>query len=416
MTAKTTTLLGRIRAWGIAACAAILLPGAAQADPLTVTWTAPGDDGNVGRASSYDIRYRTVAISGTDTLSWWNAATSVIGEPTPLVAGSSESFTVNGLLAGTTYYFLIRTSDEVPNVSGFSNVSVRQTGSVTLATPSGFTAEVVSGDVRLTWETPASGAGSGYHIYRRIPGGSDTRVHTGPVGETSWSDLTVVAGTIYEYRIRTYEGTSEGVAAMASVTVPPVDVVLATPSSFTAEVVSGDVRLAWQTPATGVGSGYHIYRRIGSGGSDTRVHTGPVGETSWTDSTVVVGTTYEYRIRTYEGTSEGAPAMASVTVSTIQLAALGDEIRGYPNPARESVTLRYRGGTEEGEPGRVRIVIYDLNGRKICQLIDGIVSAGEHAIKWACRSDGGNPVAPGIYNVILDGPTGRSVTRLAIVP
>src|SRR3989442_7591253 len=118
---------------------AILLGGAgfaptALADSVALVWTAPGDDWNTGRASSYEMRYSENPVAG-DTVSWWASAASVGTIPAPLQAGSRESFIVAGLAPGTTFYFAIRTSDEVPNVSGFSNIAVKQTtsGSVPLA-------------------------------------------------------------------------------------------------------------------------------------------------------------------------------------------------------------------------------------------------------------------------------------------
>jgi hypothetical protein len=100
---------------------------AANWNSIALTWTAPGDDGTVGRASQYDIRYATSNISGTDTTTWWNQATQCTGEPVPQTAGTAEAFTVTGLQPSRTYYFVIKTADEVPNWSGFSNVAVRTT-------------------------------------------------------------------------------------------------------------------------------------------------------------------------------------------------------------------------------------------------------------------------------------------------
>ena len=51
---------------------------------LTLTWTATGDDGSNGAASSYDVRYSTSAINNGN----WNAATQATGEPSPQLAGS----------------------------------------------------------------------------------------------------------------------------------------------------------------------------------------------------------------------------------------------------------------------------------------------------------------------------------------
>ena len=111
----------------MAATLVFVLPAlaAAQTVSTTVLWTAPGDDGMSGRASSYALRYRTTAIVGTDTTSWWNGATSISGLPAPGVSGATDSVVVSGLDPTKTYYFILRTADEVPNWSGFSNVAIK---------------------------------------------------------------------------------------------------------------------------------------------------------------------------------------------------------------------------------------------------------------------------------------------------
>jgi len=93
---------------------------------ITLTWTSPGDDGTVGTASLYDIRYSHVSV-GTDTSGWWNTADTVIGEPSPSSPGTTDSCQATGLSSETTYYFLIKTADEVLNWSGFSNVAYETT-------------------------------------------------------------------------------------------------------------------------------------------------------------------------------------------------------------------------------------------------------------------------------------------------
>jgi len=97
---------------------------------LQLNWTAPGNDGNVGTAASYDIRYSTSTI----TLSNWASAIQVTGEPTPLLAGTAQSMTISGLSSITTYYFAIRTTDAAGNISGLSNVVSATTQSFSLLT------------------------------------------------------------------------------------------------------------------------------------------------------------------------------------------------------------------------------------------------------------------------------------------
>ena len=55
---------------------------------LTLTWTAAGDDGTTGTATTYDIRYSTFPI-GDDAA--FAAATVLTGLPAPKAAGSAEA-------------------------------------------------------------------------------------------------------------------------------------------------------------------------------------------------------------------------------------------------------------------------------------------------------------------------------------
>jgi len=85
---------------------------------VTLAWTAPGDDGTVGTATSYDLRYATFPITSEGA---WAAATQVTGEPGPHASGATETCMIIRLTAYTTYYFAIRSSDEIPNMSALSN-------------------------------------------------------------------------------------------------------------------------------------------------------------------------------------------------------------------------------------------------------------------------------------------------------
>jgi len=103
-----------------------LAVGSATESTLTLTWTATGDNGAVGTASQYDIRYSTSEITDDN----WDSATQVDGEPAPKEAGTAESFTVTGLSPDTTYHFAMKTADEVPNWSELSNVPSATTTSM----------------------------------------------------------------------------------------------------------------------------------------------------------------------------------------------------------------------------------------------------------------------------------------------
>jgi len=134
---------------------------------VTLVWTAPGDDGTHGQASQYDIRYSTLPITHQN----WNSATQVSGEPAPGPSGSQETFTVAGLQQEATYYFALKTADEIPNWSALSNVVSATTPDevppATINDLSALTGENL-GEIAIAWTAPgddsASGVASAYVI------------------------------------------------------------------------------------------------------------------------------------------------------------------------------------------------------------------------------------------------------------
>jgi len=84
---------------------------------VTLRWTATGDDGYQGAASSYDLRYSRAPISDAN----WDSASRFPCAASPLGAGTIEEETVEGLLPSTQYYFVLKVKDNRGNTSGLSN-------------------------------------------------------------------------------------------------------------------------------------------------------------------------------------------------------------------------------------------------------------------------------------------------------
>lgn len=192
-------------------------------DSITLDWTAPGDDGDVGRASQYDLRYRSVAITGTDTLSWWNGATQATGEPIPSVAGATDSYTVRGLNQGTTYYFIIKALDEVGNVSDYSNVAAGTTQSCNAptTTPGPLSAVADTGQVLVSWSSTVDPLAVSLKLYRGVGSGALTLYRTLSPTPSSYLDTSVSPGTTYRYRATWMGSACEGPSTPnASATTP----------------------------------------------------------------------------------------------------------------------------------------------------------------------------------------------------
>ncbi len=83
-----------------------------------LTWTAPGDDGDIGTADHYSIRYSTDFISDNN----WSLATIMPNPPMPLLSGQHQEAIVSDLSYGEKYYFAIKAFDEAGNESSLSNV------------------------------------------------------------------------------------------------------------------------------------------------------------------------------------------------------------------------------------------------------------------------------------------------------
>jgi Tol biopolymer transport system component len=96
---------------------------------VRLSWTAPGNDGAIGRASEYDLRYARTPI----TEETWEDAVRVDGLPRPAPSGQLRFFPITGLEPATDYFFALRSADGVPNWSALSNVLSRSTLSISIS-------------------------------------------------------------------------------------------------------------------------------------------------------------------------------------------------------------------------------------------------------------------------------------------
>lgn len=156
---------------------------------MTVSWTTPGDDGSTGTATSYDLRYSTSLITSGN----FSSATQVTGEPTPLVAGTSQSMAVTGLLPSTTYFFAIETSDEIPNTSAISNVpSLATTATPDTTAPAAISdlsaSNATASSVDLSWTAPGDDGNTG------IATTYDVRYSTATIIDSNWALATQASG------------------------------------------------------------------------------------------------------------------------------------------------------------------------------------------------------------------------------
>ena len=70
-------------------------------------------------------------------------------------------------------------------------------------------------------------------------------------------------------------------------------------------------------------------------------------------------------------------------------------LQNYPNPFNPSTTISFNLTTESTES--TELVIYNLKGQKVKQLISEQLSAGQHTVSWNGKDQTGKQVSSGIY-------------------
>jgi subtilisin family serine protease/DNA-binding beta-propeller fold protein YncE len=149
--AGTTLSGGRLNAFFPLATPDDVPPG--SIDDLTVEqtnsnsvglrWTATGDDGSSGAATSYDLRFSTAPIDAAS----FAQATPVPAPPSPGPAGSIERYEIPGLDTETAYYFAIQARDEWSNAGpiGFSAPTTTLPAPTLATFPASLAADLKSG-------------------------------------------------------------------------------------------------------------------------------------------------------------------------------------------------------------------------------------------------------------------------------
>ncbi len=276
-TAAVTTLLAAPSAFAATV---------ASATEIDLTWTAQSD------ATNYTIQRST---NGTV---WTNLA------PNPALNSASSSYADTGVLAGTTYYYSITSSDAAGASAPASTISA-----LTVPAAPTLAATVSSAtQVNLVW-TPSLGATS--YTLQSSPDGSTWTTVVTQAG-TTYANTGLTADTLYDYQVLPNNATGQGAASSTA----GVTTLLAAPSGFTVTGASSTENdLAWtaETDATN----YKIDRSTNQTAWTPLVPNPALdsSSTSYADTTAVAGTTYYYRIEGIDAAGTSAPATAAAIVT-----------------------------------------------------------------------------------------------------
>ena len=241
---------------------------ASAANGVTVTWSQSAG------AESYRV-YRKTGGSG------WKQIATVAGEKTLCYSDTSVQ-------SGTTYIYTVR-AQKSENLSSYLTSGAQ----VTYLTQPAVSVSNGSTGVNVSWKK-VSGA-EGYRVYRKVPGGSWSRIATLKGSDTlQYTDKGIADknGSTYLYTVRAVKG-----SALSSYHNGKSIIRLARPS-ITNLSNSGSGKLTAQWGKNSKATGYQIQYATSSGFSGAKTVTVTSGSTvKTTISSLTRGKTYYVRVR-----------------------------------------------------------------------------------------------------------------------
>ncbi len=191
-------------------------------DIIILTWTAVGDNGMEGQATSYEIRFSDEEISENN----WSEAELLPNPPQPSFSGTSETYVAYNLTPGINYFFAIKAIDENLNYAEISNNAQAEIflDNIPPAAITNLVAldefNIYSYRIKLQWIAPGDDDNEGTASYY------DIRYSSFSINDGNWNNATqfsnppdpesagtqqtceisgLAGGTIYYFAIKTYD-------------------------------------------------------------------------------------------------------------------------------------------------------------------------------------------------------------------
>jgi len=435
---------------------------------LTLTWTAPGNDGSSGAAAYYTIKRTTSPAFDWGTFD--GAALAGGTRPVDGAAGTPEREETGGLFGGVTYYFALKAADAVPNQSGLSNVASACVPRDPLppSPPSGLAAADTladaGGSVTLAWSASSDdGPGGdvyGYKVYRRQAAGSYSAAAPYALlgaGATGYIDASATENVRYYYAVSAFDSTSDSLLSAEAYAVSannwrffdagsgvslrlqdgarfeiPVNAASQNDSVIFTRLDPATYQPLFQAASAGSANPTGVVYEARFMSPATRLLTPAALSVPYTESDVAGMDLENVRLYMRSGSSwkmvDNSRADASsmrVTAGVLQLGVFAvmeyvpsgglfdrDEVYTYPNPARgDTLTFKFR----VAEKASVKIEVFSVSGQRVAKLSMADCPAGVTSeLPWNIGK-----IASGVYQFRFEasGASGKKfvVKRLAIV-
>jgi O-glycosyl hydrolase/fibronectin type 3 domain-containing protein len=267
-----------------------------------------------------------VAQSSTSILVTWNAVSNATlynvyrsttsgGTYSEVGTTASDSFTNNGLTAGTAYYYKVTATDSAGE-SAFSSAATATTpapGSQLPPAPTGIGATAQSSaSILVTW-TAVSGA-TLYKVYRSASA-TDTFLQVGTTALDSFSNYGLTANTPYYYKVKAVDSAGESgfSNAATATTSAPSNVVPGVPTGVTATAQSSSsITVSWTAVSGAIL--YKVYRSPAPDSTYSQV--AAQASNSFQDNGLSASTPYYYKVTAADSAGESNFSTAATATTS----------------------------------------------------------------------------------------------------
>ena len=262
---------------------------------VTLTWTAPASDGGLG-IDGYHHRY---GETGGTTGAWTGA-------------GDVLTVTISSLTNGTGYTFEVRAFNSGGN-GPEATVSASPTGAP--GAPGALSASPTSDSVTYTWAAAVpNGAPVTRYEYLHYESGGTVPTTWTPIGDVLTVTISsLTKGTIYTFNVRAVNSVGEGAVATKDETPSGKP---GAPQNLTATGGPGNIALSWDAPADDGGSSIVNYRieKYDAATTNWGFLVTRSGTTyKYTDGSVTIGATTNYRVRAFNANTNDPSDWAAVS-------------------------------------------------------------------------------------------------------
>ncbi|MBX7153816.1 MAG: T9SS type A sorting domain-containing protein [Bacteriodetes bacterium] len=181
------------------------------------------------------------------------------------------------------------------------------------------------------------------------------------------------------------------------------------------------VHVKWEAPAGNQQiAGYYVYRKVGNKEIEPMNEGVMIQGLEYKDEQLVeANVTYSVRAVGLTTSTTGSfyetsfPASATAKITAVDEESTSNlfAVECFPNPTRDAATVKLT----LDSPQQVDVSVYNVDGLRLAQLENRMLSNGEHILLWNCKNETKEKVAHGVYFVRVTIGNTTAVRKVVVI-